>query len=363
VILLVCTSAASAAPKTLRVGTLTLHRCFVNGYGDAWCGTVMRPLDPALARGPRIPIRFTWFPAHPKAARTIVAVAGGPGGAGIASFYQYIPTFGALFNENLLLIDNRGTGTSGALSCPAFQRTGYNTNGYVPTPTAALARVVGRCGAALNRRFKAPGGGYVHASVSPAAGGDLGAAAGRLRPVHGRRVGALLRPGDLPALARTPGSAAGRSPEQPAAARLDSDPGARWRPRFGHVGRGRPLVYARARRQRQVCRPAQRHPRHVCRWQREPGRRRRCADSIITRFVDRPAALHSINVSCAARIPPIQTVTAYPRTFAAAPAATVVSGQASLTATPPGSPRRRPATRRSSPTTSSASMSDSAEAR
>jgi pimeloyl-ACP methyl ester carboxylesterase len=45
-----------------------------------------------------------------------------------------------------------------------FNGPGTNTNGYVPTPTAALARIVGRCAAALNRRFKAPGGGYVHAS-------------------------------------------------------------------------------------------------------------------------------------------------------------------------------------------------------
>jgi hypothetical protein len=57
-----------------------------------------------------------------------------------------------------------------------------------------------------------------------------------------------------------------------------------------------------------------------------------CADSIITRFVQRPAALHRMNVSCATQIPPIQTVAAYPRTLAAAPAATVVSGHASLTA-------------------------------
>jgi hypothetical protein len=65
-----------------------------------------------------------------------------------------------------------------------------------------------------------------------------------------------------------------------------------------------------------------------------------CADSIITRFVQRPAALHRMNVSCATRIPPIQTVAAYPRTLAAAPAATVVSGHASLTARRAGLGRR-----------------------
>jgi hypothetical protein len=39
-----------------------------------------------------------------------------------------------------------------------------------------------------------------------------------------------------------------------------------------------------------------------------------------------------MNTSCASRIPPIQTVATYPRTFTAAPAARLVSGHASLTA-------------------------------
>jgi pimeloyl-ACP methyl ester carboxylesterase len=164
VMVLTCASAAAAGPRTLRVGRLTLHRCVVVG-AFGWCGTVMRPLGPALANGPRIPIRFTWISADQKPAGTIVAVSGGPGGATIAASDEDISTFlDAVFDHNLLLIDNRGTGTSGASWCPAFQRTGYNTNGNVPRPTAALARIVGRCGAALNRRLKAPGGGYVHAS-------------------------------------------------------------------------------------------------------------------------------------------------------------------------------------------------------
>jgi pimeloyl-ACP methyl ester carboxylesterase len=165
VIFLIAAAGAKGAPRTLRVGRLTLHPCLVGDYYD-WCGTVMRPLDPALRHGPRIPVRFGWIPAALKPASTIVAVAGGPGGATIRTADEYTSAFGTdtMFHHNLLVIDNRGTGTSGALSCPAFQRTGYNTNGYVPTPTAKLARIVGRCGARLNHRFKAPGGGYVHAS-------------------------------------------------------------------------------------------------------------------------------------------------------------------------------------------------------
>ncbi len=54
-----------------------------------------------------------------------------------------------------------------------------------------------------------------------------------------------------------------------------------------------------------------------------------CARSIIDRFTATPARLQTMNVSCAAKIPPIQTPGEYPRTLASAPAATVVSGAAS----------------------------------
>jgi pimeloyl-ACP methyl ester carboxylesterase len=55
-----------------------------------------------------------------------------------------------------------------------------------------------------------------------------------------------------------------------------------------------------------------------------------CARSIIDRFTARPSKLQTMNVSCAAKIPPIQTPGEYPRTLASAPAATVVSGRVSL---------------------------------
>ncbi len=53
-----------------------------------------------------------------------------------------------------------------------------------------------------------------------------------------------------------------------------------------------------------------------------------CARSIIDRFTARPSRLQRMNVSCAARIPPIHTPGEYPETLAGAPRATVVSGHA-----------------------------------
>jgi pimeloyl-ACP methyl ester carboxylesterase len=57
-----------------------------------------------------------------------------------------------------------------------------------------------------------------------------------------------------------------------------------------------------------------------------------CARSIIDRFTATPARLQTMNVSCAATIPPIHTPGEYPLTLASAPAATAVSGSVSLTA-------------------------------
>jgi pimeloyl-ACP methyl ester carboxylesterase len=57
-----------------------------------------------------------------------------------------------------------------------------------------------------------------------------------------------------------------------------------------------------------------------------------CARSIIDRFTATPARLQTMNVSCAAKIPPIHTPGEYPRTLASAPAATAVSARVSLTA-------------------------------
>ena len=52
-----------------------------------------------------------------------------------------------------------------------------------------------------------------------------------------------------------------------------------------------------------------------------------CARSIIDRFTAAPSRLPTMDVSCAAKIPPIQTPGEYPRTLASAPAARLDSGR------------------------------------
>ena len=62
-----------------------------------------------------------------------------------------------------------------------------------------------------------------------------------------------------------------------------------------------------------------------------------CARSIIDRFTAAPARLRTMNVSCAATIPPIHTPGEYPRTLASSPRAAVVAAH------DPGNTARRAA--------------------
>ena len=163
VILGTCASAAVAAPRTLRVGTVTLHRCGPHrgsDHGPGWCTKVPRPLDPGLPDGPTIGIQTQWVPAGDgHAVGTIVAVEGGPGYPSTGSYDEYAGTFAPLLKtHNLVLVDNRGTGGSGILICPRLQRYTGQTSG------SRFAMLVGACGDSLNHRFRLASGRWLHAS-------------------------------------------------------------------------------------------------------------------------------------------------------------------------------------------------------
>jgi hypothetical protein len=57
-----------------------------------------------------------------------------------------------------------------------------------------------------------------------------------------------------------------------------------------------------------------------------------CGRSIMDRFTARPGRLQRMNISCAARIPPIRTPGEYPLTLAGAPRPVVVEGPSTNTA-------------------------------
>ncbi|MGB8907394.1 MAG: alpha/beta fold hydrolase [Candidatus Cybelea sp.] len=113
---------ASGGNASLRVGSVSLHHCF---GGDYYCGTVRVPLDPAGQVSGSIDIAIAWLPHSDRSARsegTIVAVEGGPGYGSIGSRSLYRPLYAPLLtSRDMLLVDNRGTGLSGAIVCRPLQ--------------------------------------------------------------------------------------------------------------------------------------------------------------------------------------------------------------------------------------------------
>jgi pimeloyl-ACP methyl ester carboxylesterase len=130
------------AAALLVVGSLTLQPC--DAAATYYCGTIRRPIDPSGRVGGSIDIGFTWLP-HAQRNRpssgTIVAAEGGPGYPSGASRDSYRSMLGpVLATHDLLMMDDRGTGRSGAIDCPSLQR-GWMT-------LAGIAR----CGAQLGAR-------------------------------------------------------------------------------------------------------------------------------------------------------------------------------------------------------------------
>lgn len=144
VVILAGVSATPAQADTLRVGSKTLRSC-----GNAYCGTLERPLDPARPAGRRIDIAFRFYPAARRATRSpIVAVEGGPGYPSTGTRAEYRAIFGPLLRDrDLLLVDNRGTGASALIDCPSVQSFAGRTSG------SAFARRAGRCAQHIERRF------------------------------------------------------------------------------------------------------------------------------------------------------------------------------------------------------------------
>ena len=118
----------------------------------ARCGSVSVPLHRADPAGPRITVRFRVIPrSDPSrpAGTPIVATEGGPGYSTIESGSSYEFLLGPLRRtHDLILMDNRGTGTSGAIDCPRLQ-----------AGNGDYTREVGRCAQRLGPTADAYGTG------------------------------------------------------------------------------------------------------------------------------------------------------------------------------------------------------------
>ena len=137
--LLLAVTGAVAAPATLTVGSLTLNACHAGGY----CGELARPLDPLGLIPGSVSVYFEFYPHRGEGPLqgTLVATEGGPGYPTTDSRDSYLALFAPLRDaHDVVLMDNRGTGRSGAVDCPRLQRDPVLTLG-----------AIGACGALLGR--------------------------------------------------------------------------------------------------------------------------------------------------------------------------------------------------------------------
>src|SRR5579871_2326435 len=109
------------APRALALVAMELPRC---RNVIAYCGVLDRPLDPTGATPGKIAIHFEIYrhSGPGPASGTLVATEGGPGYPATLSREAYLALFEPLRRtRDVLIMDNRGTGKSGAIDCPVLQ--------------------------------------------------------------------------------------------------------------------------------------------------------------------------------------------------------------------------------------------------
>lgn len=92
---------------------------------SARCGAIEVPVHRSAPDGPKLKVRFRVLPRTDRsrpALEPIVAAEGGPGHATIDSASGYEFMLRPLrARRDLIVMDNRGTGSSGAIDCPRLQ--------------------------------------------------------------------------------------------------------------------------------------------------------------------------------------------------------------------------------------------------
>jgi pimeloyl-ACP methyl ester carboxylesterase len=153
---LVAAGPAAASSSSAPVGghgDAIAHRAADNLCGKAQglvCSSVVVPLDPSGAVAGTITLHVEQLAANGVARGTIFLVAGGPGQGSAHVFGLGDPTADALYRYlfpgyNLVAYDDRGTGDSGLIDCPALQSAND-----ADSERAAAAACGAQLGAAAN---------------------------------------------------------------------------------------------------------------------------------------------------------------------------------------------------------------------
>jgi pimeloyl-ACP methyl ester carboxylesterase len=109
-----------------KVGSITLTACdeVVAAAVRTWCGSLPRPWDPQDVKLGFFDLVFTLvLPATGEVSQpAVVGIEGGPGYGAVGSGQTYADMLGPLLkNRALLVVDQRGTGESSPIDCPAAQ--------------------------------------------------------------------------------------------------------------------------------------------------------------------------------------------------------------------------------------------------
>ena len=119
-----------------------LHRCSADS--EAYCGSVEVPLDRTGRAPDSLSIAFRYYPRSDTSRPslpTIVAHEGGPGYSTTGSKSSYLDLYRPLMDRRaLLLVDERGTGLSGARYCPEAE----SDDGHWVRNAEACAERLGR---------------------------------------------------------------------------------------------------------------------------------------------------------------------------------------------------------------------------
>ncbi len=149
-----CAGTAAGGAPSAPLTPLTLRPCVIEHplrltVVPAQCGELAVPEDPQRPQGRQVLLHVARVAAisRRREADALFVLAGGPGQAASAFYASVAGAFGRIQRErDIVLIDQRGTGSSNALTCPEDESGLYEATG------PEVAQLTRRCLAALSAR-------------------------------------------------------------------------------------------------------------------------------------------------------------------------------------------------------------------